>query len=217
MVEGVGGGVSSHSIVALAMRWLFGLQLVGLTGGIACGKSTATRILRSLGANVIDFDQLSREVVEVGEPGWQAVRREFGRSVFRDNDTLDRAALGELVFGNRDRLKTLNRIMQKHILSAFIKHLMIAFFWRFSRVCVLDVPLLFETNMHWLCSDVLVISCPEDVMLQRMFARDGLDAASAQRRIDAQMPVSRKRMLATQVIENNSSETNVNSSNSHIS
>ncbi len=202
--------------MALVVRWLFGLQLVGLTGGIACGKSTATRILRSLGATVIDFDQLSREVVEVGEPGWQAVRREFGRSVFRDNDTLDRAALGELVFGNRERLKTLNRIMQKHILSAFIKHLMIAFFWRFSRVCVLDVPLLYETNMHWLCSDVLVIACPEDVMLQRVVVRDGLDAASAQRRIDAQMPISRKRLLATQVIENNSAAVLGHCSNADI-
>ena len=123
---------------------------------------------------------------QVGEPGWHAVRREFGRSVFRPDDTLDRQALGALVFGQPERLKTLNRLMQSHIMWAFLHQLFLAFAWRWQRVVVVDVPLLFETNMQFICSDVLVVAASEELQLQRVMARDGLEEDAVRQRIAAQ-------------------------------
>lgn len=84
----------------------------------------------------------------MGEPGWQAIKNEFGRSVFADDDSLDRKKLGDLVFGNADALNKLNALMRSHIRWAFIKHLLVAFVWRFSRVVIIDVRTDFHFSNH---------------------------------------------------------------------
>ena len=133
--------VASVPVLSVLLRLLFGLKIIGLTGGIACGKSTVVRCWQRLGANVIDFDIISRNVVLPGQPAWHEIRKEFGVMVFNYDNTLDRKKLGDVVFGNRERLNTLNRIMAFYILFAFVNEFFAHFFIKMNRVIVLDVCL----------------------------------------------------------------------------
>jgi dephospho-CoA kinase len=177
------------------------MRLIGLTGGIATGKSTVAGMLIERGAAVVDADQLAREVVEPGRPALQAVVQRFGESVLHDDGSLDRAKLGAIVFRDDSARRDLERIthpritdlMQQRIASAFAHD---------APVVVVDIPLLFERGRDDMFEGVLVVWAPVAVQLQRMHDRDSLDKEEALRRLAAQMPIDDKRDRATWIVDN---------------
>ena len=180
------------------------VKLVGLTGGIASGKSTVAGILRRLGAAVIDADQLAREVVMPGEPAWKEIVGQFGADVLQDDRSLDRKKLRALIFANRDLRKILEAIIHPRVRAlaeARIQELGAAGY----PVVVYEVPLLFEGNLQEWLRPVILVASDVDVQKKRMQQRDRLTAEDAQRHIDAQMSLDEKRKLADYVIENNGS------------
>lgn len=181
------------------------MYLVGLTGGIATGKSTVAAVFREYGIPVIDADLIARKVVEPGKPAWHKIRKEFGPDVFLDTKYLDRAKLGDLIFNDVEKRKKLNLIthpaIYKEIYWQTIKYLLQGYAF-----IVLDLPLLFETG-HMLnyLHKIIVVTCEEDLQLQRLMERTGFTEAKAKQRIAAQMSLDRKAEMANFVIENSSS------------
>ncbi|KAL8563256.1 hypothetical protein ACOMHN_046839 [Nucella lapillus] len=180
--------------------------LVGLTGGIATGKSTAADMFRMLGTPVIDADKIARDVVEPGRPAWKKIREQFGEDMCLEDGQLDRAKLGSLVFSDASKRRQLNSITHPEIRSAMFWKIFLCFIKGYQFV-VLDIPLLFESrNMISFVSYIVVVSCTEGQQLQRLMSRNQFSRAEAERRIDAQMPLMEKRRLASCVIDNSGTQ-----------
>ena len=180
------------------------MRLIGLTGGIASGKSTIARMLAAKGAVVIDSDQLAREVVKPGEPAHAEVLERFGRDLAGSDGALDRARLGAIVFGDEAARRDLERITHPRIAELTRQRIADAIAHD-APVAVIDVPLLFERDRAGSFEGVLLVYAPEDVLLARAIERDGLDAAAARQRLRAQLPIEEKRTRATWVIDNTGS------------
>lgn len=185
---------------------LFGLQYIGLTGGISTGKSTSGKYLQSHHFNrdnVIDFDLLSREIVQIGAPAYNSIVKAFGTNILNDDQTLNRAKLGNIVFGDKSKLQQLNKLMNRPLILLFIKKSLTMFFIQRCGEILIDVPLLFEVGLHKICSDTLLIYVDTQQQVQRLMARDQCDETQAQQRINAQWPLNKKAALATHIIDNN--------------
>ncbi|MGZ8443562.1 MAG: dephospho-CoA kinase [Candidatus Binatia bacterium] len=180
------------------------MKLVGLTGGIASGKSTAAKILTRLGAAIVDADVLSREVVAPGHEGWKEIVATFGSEVLQADQTLDRQKLRTLIFNNPDARKQLEAIIHPRV-RALAERRIREHGEAGYAVVVYEVPLLFEGNLHEWLRPVILVACDVEIQRQRLRQRDGLDAAAAQKHIDAQMSLEEKRKLADYVIENDGS------------
>ncbi|CAK9825331.1 Dephospho-CoA kinase domain-containing protein [Anthophora retusa] len=180
--------------------------LVGVTGGIATGKSTVASIFREFGIPVIDADQIARKVVEPGKPAWHKIYKEFGPKVFLDTQELDRAKLGDIIFNDVEKRKKLNAITHPHIYKE-IYWQTFKYFLQGHQFIVMDLPLLFETG-HMLnyLHKIIVVTCEEDLQLQRLMERTGFTETKAKLRIAAQMPLEKKVEMANFVIENSSTE-----------
>lgn len=176
------------------------MHVFGLTGGISSGKSTVTRMLRELGAEVLDADVLAREVVEPGTPGLAAIAERFPGVVGADG-RLDRARLGARVFGNDAERAALNAITHPLVREAFVEKVQALEARGVERV-IYDVPLLVEAGMHEWMEGVALVWVPRDLQKARLMARDGLDATAAEARLAAQLPLDDKRAHATWVIDN---------------
>jgi len=179
--------------------------LVGLTGSIATGKSTVSRMFAHLGARVLDADQLAREVVMPGQPAYLKIVEEFGQQVVQEDGTLDRKALGAIVFADPARRKRLEEIThpaiglrQQRILSVLDEE-------AFEGIVVWDVALLFETGGVARMDRVVVVYADPDTELARLMARDSLPEDAARARIASQMPVAEKAKRAHYVIDNSGS------------
>lgn len=176
--------------------------LIGLTGGIASGKSTVASILLSLGIDVIDADKIAREVVEPGKPAWVQIRREFGSEVLLGDGRLNRPALGRIVFGDHEKRRKLNRITHPEI------HKEMAFqslklFLRGRQFVVVDVPLLYETKtMLRFVHKVIVVKCTPAQQVERLMSRNGFTEEEARKRIESQLPLEQKCGLADFIIDN---------------
>jgi dephospho-CoA kinase len=177
------------------------MQIIGLTGGISTGKSTATAALREDGVDVIDLDEVARIVVEPGRPALAAIVARFGASVLRADGSLDRAALGERVFAVPADRRALNGLMRWPILLEVLCQLG-ARFAAGDALVVLDAPLLYEARMDLLASRVLVVTAPAEAQLARLMARDGLSREAAEARIAAQMPLAAKAARADAILDN---------------
>ncbi len=181
------------------------VRTIGLTGGIASGKSTVARMLAELGAVVIDADEEARLAVLPGEPAWEQIRQTFGSGYFRLDGTLDRRRLAERVFHDSEALRALNAIvhpevgrrMQAKVLRAQMDG---------ARVVVLDVPLLIEANMQGDVDEVWLVAASEATQLERLVRHKGYPPEEARARIAAQLPLSVKRRYADVVIENDGDE-----------
>jgi dephospho-CoA kinase len=177
------------------------VKLVGLTGGIASGKSTVAKILGRLGAAIVDADVLSREVVAPGHDGWNEIVATFGSEVLQADQTLDRQKLRTIIFNNPEARKKLEAIIHPRVRALAEQRIREHGEAGFV-VVVYEVPLLFEGNLQQWLRPVILVACDINVQRQRLQARDGLDAAAAQKHIDAQMSLEEKRRLADYVIEN---------------
>jgi dephospho-CoA kinase len=180
------------------------VKLVGLTGGIASGKSTVAKILERLGAAVINADDLSREVVEPGKVAWQEIIDAFGTGVLQPDQTLDRQKLRTVIFSDRDGRKKLEAIIHPRVRALAEERIRDHTVAGYS-IIVYEVPLLFEGKLHEWLRPVILVACDVDTQRSRLQERDHLTQTEAQKHIDAQMSLAEKRRLADYVIENNGS------------
>jgi dephospho-CoA kinase len=180
------------------------MRLIGLTGGIGSGKSTVARLLVERGAALVDADLLAREVVEPGTPALAEIGAEFGPGVIRPDGTLDRPALGAVVFGDEARRLRLNAITHPRV-GALMQERIAAALASDAPLVVVDVPLLFEGARQSQFEGVLLVWVPPAMQLQRLVERDGMSEDEARRRVAAQMPIDDKRAMAAWVIDNSGS------------
>jgi dephospho-CoA kinase len=179
------------------------MRVVGLTGGIASGKSTVTEMFRELGAPVIDADEVARDVVEPGTPGLFEVARRFP-GVVDATGRLDRTALGQRVFADPTERGALEAILHPRIREEVARRLE-ALARAGRTVALYDAALLIENGLHRGLDGVIVVSAPEAVQRSRLAARDGLDEAAITARLAAQLPLADKRAHATWVVDNGGS------------
>ncbi|KAJ1307978.1 hypothetical protein OPQ81_002053 [Rhizoctonia solani] len=181
------------------------MLIVGLTGGIASGKSTVSSLLRSHGIPVIDADLLAREVVEPGTRGHAAICATFGTGILKEgSQEIDRKKLGEIIFNDEYKRKQLNAIVHPAVRKAMFSSV-IRCWLRGERVCVLDVPLLVETGMWKQMGKVVVVYISKELQMQRLMRRDSSDRAAAQSRVSSQLPLASKLEYADIVIDNSGS------------
>ena len=171
---------------------------VGLTGGIASGKTTVAKIFAELGAGVVDTDRVAREVVAPGESGLAAVREAFGPDVISSSGELDRRALRALVFANPAERRKLEAILHPLIRGRTLEQLD----QLDAPYALVVVPLLFETGFEALVDRVAVVDCPRRVQLERLLARDGIDKAEAEATLGAQTDRETRLARADDVIDN---------------
>jgi dephospho-CoA kinase len=172
------------------------MRRVALTGGIATGKSTVAATLRARGVPVVDADLLAREAVAPGSDGLRAVVARFGPGVLQADGTLDRPGLGRVVFADAAARRDLERIVHPRVRTAVA-----AFFAGASAAAaVAEIPLVYESGWFRDFDAVVVVACHPHEQRRRLMARDGLDAAAAQARLDAQWPIGDKARLADRVI-----------------
>lgn len=177
------------------------MVVIGLTGGIACGKSAVAALLAERGVPVVDADQGAREVVAPGSDGLAAVVEAFGEGVLAPDGALDRKRLGERVFGDEAARRRLNGILHPRIAQWSAERLG-ALAAEGRALAVYEAALLVENGAHAALGGLIVVTARPEVQRARLMARDGLDAAAAQARIDAQWPMDRKVAVATEVIDN---------------
>ena len=176
------------------------MLVLGLTGGIACGKSTISLTLRELGAVIVDGDVLSRELTAENGAALPEIRRAFGDGVFHPDGTLDRRALGAVVFANDAAHDNLDSIMQPLLLTLILRGIEDARQIG-AQVCVLDMPLLYEKDLDRLCDRVWCAYIPRDIQLERLMTRDGFTLAEAESRLRSQLPAEEKAARADVVID----------------
>ena len=180
------------------------MKLVGLTGGIASGKSTVAEILKHQGAAIINADVLAREVVEPDRQAWTEIVNTFGTAVLQPDRALDRQKLRAIIFDDPDARKKLESIIHPQV-RALAEQRIREHAAAGYAVIVYEVPLLFEGNLQEWLRPVILVACDVDTQRNRLQSRDNLSAAQAQKHIDAQMSLEAKRRLADYVIENNGS------------
>jgi dephospho-CoA kinase len=176
------------------------MRVIGLTGGIASGKSTAARTLAELGARVVDADEVAREIVAPGQPALAEIVRSFGREMLLADGTLDRKRLGAVIFADADKRRALNAITHPRIAIETQARL-----GRLRQegvpVAIYEAALLVENRVHEGLDGILVVVCDEATQLERLIARDGYSEADARARIAAQAPVADKLKAATWVVD----------------
>jgi dephospho-CoA kinase len=175
---------------------------VGLTGGIACGKSTVARLFVKNGAHLIDFDLLAHKVQEPGKPAWQRVVDYFGKEILHADERIDRVKLSSIVFADKNKLNKLNKIVHPFVYQEW-QHQLNKISRKEEHAIVLsDIPLLFEGKKQYLFDlTILVIIEPEE-QIRRLIARNHISREEAQKRLKSQMPISKKKNLADIIIDN---------------
>jgi dephospho-CoA kinase len=178
------------------------VRYLGLTGGIATGKSTAAEMFRESGAEVIDADQVAREVVAPGSAGLAEIRAVFGDAVLTEEGALDREALGRLVFPDPVARARLEAIVHPLVAATVAERRRRLHSTHPERLVVYDVPLLFETGMEGEFDRVVVVYVPRAEQVRRLLARDGISALEAEHRLSAQMDIEEKAKRADEVLDN---------------
>lgn len=177
-------------------------MIIGLTGGIATGKSTVASIMTQYGALLIDADQIAREVVMPGEPLLEKVVETFGQAVLKEDGSLDRKALGEIVFSDANKRKQLEQLLHPTIRQRMIERMNEYERSHPERLVVVDVPLLFENGLENYFEQVVLVYVPRSIQLQRLMERDHISEEDALRRIHAQMDIEAKKERADYIIDN---------------
>lgn len=179
-------------------------MIIGLTGGIATGKSNVSSCLAEHGYAMVNADQVTHEVQAAGQPGLKAIIKKFGDQYLTSKNTLDRHKLGQMVFSHPQALKELVRVIDPYIRATIIRRIKTLQEQGHSKI-VLEAPTLFESGYQYLADKLVVVACRPEVQLQRLCRRDGFDRKAAQERIDAQWPLKIKKALADVVIDSNGS------------
>jgi len=175
---------------------------VGLTGGIACGKSTVAQMFVTLGAHLIDFDKLAHEVQKPGRPAWKEIVRYFGKDILKQDETIDRNRLAQIVFADKKELKALNNIVHPLVFNLWQERLDKIKKKEEHAIVLSDVPLLFEGKMQNLFDLTMLVLISSEEQICRLMARNNLSRDEAQKRLNSQMPIADKIELADIVIDN---------------
>jgi dephospho-CoA kinase len=175
---------------------------IGLTGGIATGKSTVGAILKELKVPLIDSDELAHQAMEPGAPGYSEIIRRFGVGIVGENGWIDRKQLGRIVFDDPAARNDLEQIIHPRVIAA-IKRSLEEYRMAGQTLAVVEIPLLFEVGLTDLVDRIWVVSVSPEIQLQRLIERGGLSEAEARLRISAQLPLELKEGKADVVIYNN--------------
>ncbi|MFC7321115.1 dephospho-CoA kinase [Halobacillus campisalis] len=175
--------------------------VIGLTGSIATGKSTVSKMIKSFQIPVVDADIISREVVEIGKPAYLQIVDIFGEEVLNEDGTLNRKSLGNIVFKDEDKRGQLNGIVHPEVRKEMVRQ-RDEYLNNGERAVVLDIPLLFESKLTSYADRTLVVYVDEDTQLKRLMDRDGSSEDEANYRINSQISIKEKARLADAVIDN---------------
>lgn len=181
------------------------MLVIGLTGGIASGKSTVSRYLRERGAAIIDADIIAKDLVARGNPAWREIVACFGEQVLDETGNIDRKRLGEIIFMDSQARKKLNSIVHPKVIEATKKRIRELQDKDDVPLVVVDAPLLLEAGMTDLVDEVWVVAVPVQEQVNRLVFRDKLSREEALKRINSQMPLSEKLAYADRVIDNSGS------------
>lgn len=181
------------------------MRKVGLTGGIASGKSTVSGMFRDLGVPVIDADVIAREVVAPGSRALGAIVDAFGEEVLTDEKSLNRARLGEIVFSDPAKKKVLERILHPEIIAEQDRRLRDLGREGRTPVAIVDAAVMIESGSWKRFDSIVVVDCDESQQISRLRQRNAMDEEEAVRRVNAQMPLSEKVKYANHVIDNRGS------------
>lgn len=178
------------------------MKVIGLTGGIATGKSTVSAILKKAGAVIIDADRIAREAVKKGLPAYREIVEHFGESVLLPDGEINRSLLGDIIFNSPRKKQLLNKIVHPYVSKETHRQLQQIERTQPNTIVVLDIPLLIETAMDKDLSEVIVVYAAEHIQIKRLMKRDRLTQVDARARIRSQMPIEEKKRRATIVIDN---------------
>ena len=175
---------------------------VGLTGGIASGKSTVSEIFASFGAKVLDADEVAREVLLPGQPAWARLRQAFGQEFFHAGGKVKRKQLRKLVFADPEKRSQLNAIVHPEVMKEINRRAEILSSSVQTEVLLVDVPLLLEVGLAQRFDKIVVVSVGENVQINRLQQRDGISEEEAKQALKVQMALSKKVEQADYVIDN---------------
>lgn len=178
------------------------MKVIGLTGGIATGKSTVSNYLRKLGGTIIDADIVAREIVEKGQPALKEIVDFFGKGVIDSDGNLKRKKLGSIVFGDLDKLQVLNNITHKRIIERIEEKIDSYRHLNNLNAIFIDAALLIEMKMYILTDEIWLVDTNREIQLKRLMLRDNLSFEEAIDRINSQMPLEQKREYADIIIDN---------------
>ncbi len=181
------------------------MLIVGLTGGIASGKSSVCEMLKARGAYIVDTDRIARLVVEPGTPGLQELVSSFGKSILFKEGTLDRKRLGDIIFASPEKRKILEAILHPKILAEKNRHVEEIRKTDSRAIVIVDIPLLLELNRQDTVDKVILVYVSPKVQIDRLAKRDGLGIDDALKRLGSQMPIEQKIRFADYVINNEGS------------
>lgn len=177
-------------------------MIIGLTGSIATGKSTVSRMLKEKGYPIVDADEISRLVVEPGSPVLTSIAEAFGTDVLLSDGSLNREKLGSLIFNDKDKREKLNGIIHPAVRAEMIRQKE-EWLEKEANTIIMDIPLLFESKLHSYVDKIIVVSAAPAIQRERLMARNGYSAEEADARINSQLPIAEKENGADAVIDNN--------------
>ncbi|KIM86423.1 hypothetical protein PILCRDRAFT_4918 [Piloderma croceum F 1598] len=180
------------------------MLVIGLTGGVATGKSTVSSLLKAKKVPIVDADILARQVVEPGTPALAKIINYFGPSILLPDGSLDRKQLGSIIFNDETKRKKLNSIVHPAVSYAILWSILLHWI-KGNKMCIVDVPLLIEGGLWRLMGKVVLVYCPPDAQLQRLMKRDNSSREDASSRISSQLPITEKVEYADHIIDNSGS------------
>ena len=176
--------------------------VVGLTGGIASGKTTIADMFKKEGAYIIDIDMISRDVVKPGKPAWCEVVDIFGKEVLNENKTLNRTKVGDIVFSDAKKRKKLEKIIHPRIATEKLRRIKEIVKKDDRAIVIVDIPLLIETNKQGTVDKVVLVYTSPHGQVERLMKRDGISLEDAYKRLASQMPIGNKKKYAHYIINN---------------
>jgi dephospho-CoA kinase len=187
------------------------MLVIGLTGGIGCGKSTVAKLFAAKGVPILDADVIARELVEPNQPAFEAIKQHFGTAILRDGG-LDRARLREIVFSNPEEKRWLENLLHPMVYSEISRRIATLS----APYSIVVIPLLLETGRRHLVDRLLVVDCPEDMQRHRVKLRDGLEDTQIEKIMASQISRSKRLEAADDVIENTADEATLSDRIEHL-
>ncbi|MEI5995364.1 dephospho-CoA kinase [Candidatus Enterococcus mansonii] len=182
-------------------------MILGLTGGIATGKSTVIAIFKEFGFPIVDADIIAREIVEPNSKGLEAIIENFGSTMIQSDGYLDRKKLGSLVFSDELKRKKLNEILSPFLREEITRQVEVK--KKQAALVIVDIPLLYEGGYDLMVDQVAVVYTPEVIQLPRLMKRDGLSENEAKKRINSQLSIEEKKKKADIIFDNQGSQENL--------
>lgn len=170
-------------------------MIIGLTGGIGTGKSTASNFFKEFGCHIISADDVYSRLIKKNSPLYRRIVKAFGKQILDKNKNIDRRILGAIVFNNKKKLKQLNTITHPEIIKEIIAKI------KKNKVNIVEAPLLFEANMENMFDNIIVIKCKKDIQVRRLIKKTGLTREEILQRINSQMPLGKKVKMADYVVD----------------